>query len=127
MKLFIIEDEVPIREELTQFLEKYGFQCESSDDFHNIAQLAIKWDAVFQSIVDTWLPLFGVIAAIIVIAVITAGDRLVPDNTQKLTAAMGKSPHSGGLPFLSENGNHPSSGRSSRDTHRIFGYLQSAQ
>lgn len=30
----------------------------------------IKWDAVFQSIVDAWLPLFGVIAAIIVIAVI---------------------------------------------------------
>lgn len=30
----------------------------------------IKWDAVFQSIVDTWLPLFGVIAAIIVIAVV---------------------------------------------------------
>ena len=41
MKLFIIEDEVPIREELTQFLEKYGFQCESSDDFHGIAQLAL--------------------------------------------------------------------------------------
>ena len=30
----------------------------------------IKWDAVFQSIIDTWLPLFGVIAAIIVIAVV---------------------------------------------------------
>ncbi len=40
MKLFIIEDEVPIRQELTQFLEKYGFQCESSDEFHGIAQLA---------------------------------------------------------------------------------------
>ncbi len=41
MKLFIIEDEVPIRQELTQFFEKYGFQCESSDDFHGIAQLAL--------------------------------------------------------------------------------------
>ena len=41
MKLFIIEDEVPIRKELTQFFEKYGFQCESSDDFHDIAQLAL--------------------------------------------------------------------------------------
>ena len=41
MKLFIIEDEVPIRQELTQFLEKYGFQCESSDEFHGIAQLAL--------------------------------------------------------------------------------------
>lgn len=30
----------------------------------------IKWDAVFQSIVDTWLPLLGVIAAIVVIAVL---------------------------------------------------------
>ena len=30
----------------------------------------IKWDAVFQSIVDTWLPPIGVVAAIIVIAVI---------------------------------------------------------
>lgn len=29
----------------------------------------IKWDAVFQSIVDTWMPLFGFIAVIIVIAV----------------------------------------------------------
>lgn len=30
----------------------------------------IKWDAVFQSIVDTWLPLFGVIIAVIVIVVV---------------------------------------------------------
>lgn len=30
----------------------------------------IKWDAVFQSIVDTWLPLIGVVAAIVVIAVV---------------------------------------------------------
>ncbi len=30
----------------------------------------VKWDAVFQSIVDTWLPLFGVIAAVIIIAVV---------------------------------------------------------
>lgn len=30
----------------------------------------IKWDAVFQSIVDTWLPLLGVIIAVIVIAVV---------------------------------------------------------
>ena len=30
----------------------------------------IKWVAVFQSIVDTWLPLLGVIAAIVVIAVL---------------------------------------------------------
>lgn len=30
----------------------------------------VNWSAVFQSIVDTWLPLFGVVAAIIVIAVV---------------------------------------------------------
>lgn len=30
----------------------------------------VKWDAVFQSIIDTWLPLIGVAAAIIIIAVI---------------------------------------------------------
>lgn len=30
----------------------------------------IKWDAVFQSIVDTWLPLIGIIIALIVIAVV---------------------------------------------------------
>ena len=30
----------------------------------------VKWDAVFQSIVDTWLPLIGAVAAIIVIAII---------------------------------------------------------
>ncbi len=41
MKLFIIEDEAPIREELAQFFERYGFQCEGSADFQNIAQLAL--------------------------------------------------------------------------------------
>lgn len=30
----------------------------------------VKWDVVFQSIVDTWLPLIGVVAVLIVIAVI---------------------------------------------------------
>ena len=30
----------------------------------------VKWDAVFQRIVDRWLPLIGVVAAVIVIAVI---------------------------------------------------------
>lgn len=30
----------------------------------------VKWDAVFQSIVDTWLPLIGVVAAIIILAII---------------------------------------------------------
>lgn len=30
----------------------------------------VKWDAVLQSITDTWLPLIGVVAAIIIIAVV---------------------------------------------------------
>lgn len=30
----------------------------------------IKWDAVFQSIIDTWLPLIGIIVAAIIIALI---------------------------------------------------------
>ena len=36
MKIFIIEDEPAIREELVQLLQKYGYQCDSSDDFHHI-------------------------------------------------------------------------------------------
>lgn len=30
----------------------------------------VKWEAVFQSIVDTWLPLIGMVAAIVVIDII---------------------------------------------------------
>ncbi len=30
----------------------------------------VKWDFVFRSIVDTWLPLLSVIAAVIIIAVV---------------------------------------------------------
>lgn len=40
----------------------------------------VKWDAVFQSIVDTWLPLFGVIAAIIVITVVV---HIINKNRKK--------------------------------------------
>ena len=42
MKIFIIEDEPAIREELTQLLEKYGYKCTSSDDFHHIAGIALE-------------------------------------------------------------------------------------
>lgn len=37
MKIFIVEDEKEIRKELTVLLTKYGFICESSDDFAGIA------------------------------------------------------------------------------------------
>ena len=30
----------------------------------------VKWEAVFQSIVDTWLPLIGMVAAVVVLAII---------------------------------------------------------
>ena len=45
MKIFIIEDELTIREELIQMLKKYGYECESSDDFKNIGELALSSDA----------------------------------------------------------------------------------
>lgn len=41
-KIFIIEDEEKIREELTKFLEKYGYSIETSEDFENIVELALK-------------------------------------------------------------------------------------
>ncbi len=42
MKIFIIEDELAIREELEQLLHKYGYECISSDDFHNIGEQALQ-------------------------------------------------------------------------------------
>lgn len=51
MKIFIIEDEPAIREELVQLLQKYGYQCDSSDDFHHIVQAALSSGAnlIFQN------------------------------------------------------------------------------
>lgn len=45
MKIFIIEDEPAIRKELTWFLEKYGYECSSSDDFLHIAETALASEA----------------------------------------------------------------------------------
>ena len=42
MKIFIIEDEPAIREEITQLFEKYGYQCASSSDFQHIAETALS-------------------------------------------------------------------------------------
>lgn len=42
MKIFIIEDEELIRNELVTLLEKYGYICESSDDFKNIVAHVFK-------------------------------------------------------------------------------------
>lgn len=41
MKIFIIEDEAAIREELTQLLLKYGYECESSEDFQTIGNKSL--------------------------------------------------------------------------------------
>ena len=56
MKIFIIEDEPAIREELVQLLQKYGYQCDSSDDFHHIVQrwqLEVKYCKKFQKGLDS--------------------------------------------------------------------------
>ena len=45
MKIFIIEDEPAIREELEQLLGKYGYDCVSSDDFQNIGETALDAQA----------------------------------------------------------------------------------
>lgn len=45
MKVFIIEDEIAIREELIQLLKKYGYECEASDDFLNIEELVLASNA----------------------------------------------------------------------------------
>lgn len=45
MKIFIIEDEPAIREELEQLLCKYGYDCASSDDFQNIGETALDAQA----------------------------------------------------------------------------------
>lgn len=41
-KLFIIEDDEKIRIELSQFLERYGYSCEYSNDFKNIVEEALN-------------------------------------------------------------------------------------
>lgn len=41
-KLFIIEDDEKIRIELSQFLERYGYSCEYSNDFENIVEEALN-------------------------------------------------------------------------------------
>jgi len=38
LKIFIIEDDPTIRNELTEFLSKYGYECNSSVDFKNIVE-----------------------------------------------------------------------------------------
>ena len=55
MKIFIVEDEAAIREELIQMLQKYGYECESSDDFQNIGEKALSSKA-YLILLDINLP-----------------------------------------------------------------------
>lgn len=41
MKIYIIEDDSVLRQELAEFLEGCGFQCEYSDNFANITELVL--------------------------------------------------------------------------------------
>lgn len=47
-KIFIVEDDIALREELSLFLSSYGYECESSDDFQNMREcvLACKADLI---------------------------------------------------------------------------------
>ncbi len=41
-KIFIIEDDLKLRKELSLFLSSYGYECILSDDFHHITDKAIQ-------------------------------------------------------------------------------------
>lgn len=56
-KIFIIEDEEKIREELKNFLFRYGYEVESSIDFQNIIELALKSNS-HLILLDINLPYF---------------------------------------------------------------------
>lgn len=43
-KIFIIEDEEKIRIELSEFLNRYGYETSYSNDFENIVEIALKSD-----------------------------------------------------------------------------------
>lgn len=42
MKLFLIEDDTVLRTELARFLEKYGYECQFSDDFKHIVEITLQ-------------------------------------------------------------------------------------
>ncbi len=55
MKIYVVEDEVPMRSELMVLLKKYGYTCESSDDFEHITDSIIKAEPALV-LVDINLP-----------------------------------------------------------------------
>lgn len=56
-KIFVIEDEEKIRVELSSFLKKYGYDVQSSCDFENIIEIAIKENPSII-LLDINLPVF---------------------------------------------------------------------
>ena len=42
MKIFIVEDDVTLRSELSTMLCSYGYDCEATDDFKNIIAVLLK-------------------------------------------------------------------------------------
>ena len=42
-KIFVVEDDVKIREEIINFLTKYGYDCGFSDDFANIVDVVMDF------------------------------------------------------------------------------------
>jgi DNA-binding response OmpR family regulator len=55
--IFIVEDNLKIRDELTKLLEKYGYECRFSDDYANMAQVIL--DAKPQLVLlDINLPVY---------------------------------------------------------------------
>ncbi|ANU47258.1 DNA-binding response regulator [Enterocloster clostridioformis] len=42
MKIYIVEDEKEIRAELTTLLERYGYTCETSEDYQHITSLILE-------------------------------------------------------------------------------------
>lgn len=56
-KIFIIEDDVKIRDELVVLLGRYGYECSYSEDFKNIIDVAINTDSDLI-LLDINLPYF---------------------------------------------------------------------
>ena len=55
MKIFITEDEPAIREELVQFLQKYGHQCETAMIFTTLRNFCNKGKKFFKKVLTPTL------------------------------------------------------------------------
>lgn len=55
--VFIVEDDVKIRNELTRLLGKYGYSCASSDDFANMPDIILRANPQLV-LLDINLPLY---------------------------------------------------------------------